>query len=112
MIFSIIDNVSKIVDVMVQNPQQFTFIVITAIVSNVVVLLAARKHYAKKIGKYATTIVALYDSEKVALELLKENEVERGNKNTLRSLAFETGGYSTQVYRSQVIKYAKKSEAE
>lgn len=108
MIYDVIDGLTKVVDVMITNPQQFTFIAVTAVVLNVASIMLVRKKYSNKLSKYATTIVALYDTEKVALDLLKENEVDQGKKSVIRSLAYENGGYSTKVYRSEVIKYAQK----
>ncbi|MBC5852141.1 hypothetical protein [Vibrio metschnikovii] len=109
MLYDLIDGLTKVVDVMITNPKQFTFIAVTGLVLNVTTALWIKQRYKSKISKYATTIVALYDTEKVAIELLKENEVEQGNKSTVRSLAYEQGGYSTKVYRSEALKYAKKT---
>ncbi|EGR5855890.1 hypothetical protein B9J93_00890 [Vibrio sp. V17_P4S1T151] len=110
MLYDLIDGLTKVVDVMITNPKQFTFIAVTGLVLNVATALWIKQRYKNKISKYATTIVALYDTEKVAIELLKENEVEQGNKSTVRSLAYEQGGYSTKVYRSEALKYAKKDD--
>ncbi len=103
-----IEVITKIVNELIANPKQFTFIAVTALSLNAFIVLIGYKRHKRALSKYATTIVALYDSEKAALELLKENDVEQGNKKTVRSLAYESGGYSTKVYRSEAIRYAKK----
>ncbi|MCX8796135.1 hypothetical protein [Vibrio parahaemolyticus] len=108
MLYDLIDGLTKVVDVMITNPKQFTFIAVTGLVLNAATAIWIKQRYKKKISKYATTIVALYDAEKVAIELLKENKVEQGNKATVRSLAYEQSGYSTKVYRSEAIRYAQK----
>ncbi|KAA1254775.1 hypothetical protein F0M16_10940 [Vibrio cholerae] len=110
MIYDLIDGLTKVVDVMITNPSQFTFIAVTSLVFNIATTLWIKQYYKNKICKYATTIVALYDTERVAIELLKENEVAHGNKSTVRSIAYEQGGYSAKIYRSEALKYAKKGD--
>ncbi|EJE4208618.1 MULTISPECIES: hypothetical protein [Vibrio harveyi group] len=108
MLYDLIDGLTKVVEAIIANPSQFVFIAVTALVMVASATLLIRRHYITKIQDLSTTVAALYDIEKVATELLKENNVQEGSKKILRSLAFERGGYSTKVYRSQVLKHAQK----
>lgn len=108
MLYDLIEGLTKVVEAIIANPSQFVFIMVTAIVMVVSAAFMIRLSYIKKIQELSTTVAALYDVEKVAIELLKESNVQAGSKKILRALAFERGGYSTKLYRSQVLKHAQK----
>ncbi|MDG2764632.1 hypothetical protein P7M25_25150, partial [Vibrio parahaemolyticus] len=53
------------------------------------------------------SLSALYDSEAVALELLKESDTGV-SKQLLRKLAFNKSQMTTKVYRYKALNYLKK----
>lgn len=108
MFFDMIEALKKVLDVIIENPSQFTFILAMAVCVIALCSYLIHRRYKKIIADLATTVVALYDSESTAIELLKEHNASIKTKNILRSLAFQKGGYSTKKYRSQAMKYAKK----
>lgn len=109
MFLDFIESLSKVIESIVENPKESAFIIACAVVSNVVVATVVRLVYTRRIKALATTAVALYDIESVALELLKESDT-KVTKTALRAFAFEKAGYSTQKFRSEAVKYAEKTE--
>lgn len=105
--YDIIEFAIKTIELLLKNPVEFSSMIVISVSCFALAYWRLHRRYKKRIANLSETVVALYDSEAVALELLKESDTGV-SKQLLRKLAFNKSQMSTKVYRYKALNYLKK----